>query len=320
MPFDESRILFAPRGGRRRAERRPWIVAGGGPVSVGQPRFSPDGSRLAYVSDATGWWNVWVADADGAHAHPVLDEAHDHAAPTWSPGQRSFAWAPDGAAIAICRNEDGFGRLIVVPVSGRKAAAARDVREVAKGWHHSLDWGPGGIVATRSGARTPPTITVVDPDTADRRVLARGAPAGIERGAVEPEAVTWASGTETVHGLLSRPSSAALGADTAPPMLVLVHGGPSDQATVVWQPRGRVLRRPRVGGAAARPPRLDRVRPPVRPGPAGAVGRARRRGHRRGHPGRGRAGLVRPGSRRGHGRECGRAHRVAPVRAATGRW
>ncbi|HEY3723835.1 MAG TPA: S9 family peptidase [Acidimicrobiia bacterium] len=238
MPFDESRILLAARradGVVRGDDAR--VVAGGGPVSVGQPRFSPDGARLAYVSDASGWWNVWVADADGAHAHPVLDEPHDHAAPTWSPGQRSFAWAPDGSAIAICRNEDGFGRLIVVPVSGRRAASARDVREVAKGWHHSLDWGPGGIVATRSGARTPPTITVVDPDSTDRRVLARGAPAGIERDAVEPEAVTWTSGTETVHGLLYRPSASALGADTAPPMLVLVHGGPSDQATVVWQPR-----------------------------------------------------------------------------------
>ncbi len=116
MPFDESRILLAPTGGGT-----PEVVAGGGAVSVGQPRFSPDGSRLAYVSDATGWWNVWVADGDGSHARPLLEEPHDQASPTWSPGQRSFAWAPDGAAIAICRNEDGFGRLLVVPVPDRGA-------------------------------------------------------------------------------------------------------------------------------------------------------------------------------------------------------
>ena len=34
-------------------------------ISVGQPRFSPDGRRLAYVSDESGYWNVVVADADG---------------------------------------------------------------------------------------------------------------------------------------------------------------------------------------------------------------------------------------------------------------
>ncbi len=233
MPFDESRILLAPAG----SDAVPALIAGGGPVSVGQPRFSPDGTRLAYVSDATGWWNVWIADADGSNARPVIEEDHDHAAPTWSPGQRSFAWSPDGSEIALCRNEDGFARLIVVDATAQHSRSGRDVRELAKGWHHSLDWGPNGIVAVRSGARTPPTVTVVDPGTGSRRLVARGAPAGIERGAVEPEVVTWESAGETVHGLLYRPHQSALGRDTAPPMLVLVHGGPSDQATAGWQPR-----------------------------------------------------------------------------------
>lgn len=233
MPFDESRILLAPRAGAG----EPRIVAGGGAVSVGQPRFSPDGARLAFVSDTSGWWNVWVADADGSNARRVLDEAHDHAGPTWSPGQRSFAWSPDGSAIALARNEDGFCRLVVVDVSGDVPVPASAVREISKGWHHSLDWGVNGIVSIRSGARTPPTVAVIDPVTADRRVLARGAPAGIERTTVEPEVVTWPSADATVHGLLYRPHESALGAGTAPPMLVLVHGGPSDQATAGWQPR-----------------------------------------------------------------------------------
>ena len=233
MPFDESRILLAPRAG----SEAPRVVAGGGAVSVGQSRFSPDGSRLAYVSDATGWWNVWVADADGAHAHPLLEEPRDHASPTWSPGQRSFAWSPDGSEIAICRNEDGFARLIAVDATSASPHPSKDARELAKGWHHSLDWGPLGIVAVRSGARTPPVVTVVDPQTADRRAIARGAPAGIERDAVEPEAVKWRSGNATAHGLLYRPRESALGPDSLPPMLVLVHGGPTDQATVGWQPR-----------------------------------------------------------------------------------
>ncbi len=54
---------------------------------------------------------------------------------------------------------------------------------------------------------------------------------------MEPEAVTWRSANAIVHGLLYRPRESALGPDAPPPMLVLVHGGPSDQATVGWQPR-----------------------------------------------------------------------------------
>ena len=77
----------------------------------------------------------------------------------------------------------------------------------------------------------------MDPDDKVRREIARGAPAGIERGSVEPEAVTWRSANATARGLLYRPAHSALGEGAKPPLLVLVHGGPTDQATVGWQPR-----------------------------------------------------------------------------------
>jgi imidazolonepropionase-like amidohydrolase/Tol biopolymer transport system component len=51
-----------------------------------QPRFSPDGSRIAFVSDRAGGDNLWVMDADGSHAHAVTDEAeHIVHNPAWSP-------------------------------------------------------------------------------------------------------------------------------------------------------------------------------------------------------------------------------------------
>ena len=224
---------------------------------------------------------------------------------------------PTARRSRSCRNEDGFGRLVRRRRDGTKPRSAKDARELAKGWHHSLDWGPDGIVAVRSGARTPPTVTIIDPDTADaaraRARRARGHRA--RRGRARDRHVARAANDDGARPALPAGES-ALGPDTAPPLLVLVHGGPTDQATAGWQPRGRVLRRPRVGGAAARPPRLDRLRARVRAGVARALGRARRRRHRGGHPRRGGAGLVRPGPRRGHGRERGRAHDVARVRAA----
>jgi dipeptidyl aminopeptidase/acylaminoacyl peptidase len=226
MSWDASRIVVAaPDGSGARA------VAGGADTSVGQPRFSPVGDALAYVSDADGWWNVWVADGDGANAAPLLAERFEHAEPAWGPGQRSFAWAPDGRAIALCRNERGFGRLVVCTRSG-------DASDVARGWHHGIEWGAGGIVAVRSGARTAPAVTVVEPDGSRRRVLASGAPTGFRAaGIAEPELVSWAGadGTE-VHGLWFRPEHSALGPGSEPPVLIDVHGGPTGQAAVQWKP------------------------------------------------------------------------------------
>ncbi len=219
MSWTASRIVLVDRH-----EGVPRVVAGGGRESVGQPRYAPDGRWLAYVSDAPGWWNVHVARADGTGARVLLAEPHDHAEPAWGPGQRSFAWSPDSDAIALCRNEDGFARLVEVTLAG-------DVHELAKGWHHALDWSRAGIVAVRSGARTPPEVTVLDPVAGERRVVARGVAAGLEDGAREPEIVRWSSGGVTVTGLFFAPDRES---GSPPPLFVDLHGGPTGQAAVRW--------------------------------------------------------------------------------------
>ena len=39
-----------------------------------QARFSPDGKRLTYMSDAGGGDNIWVMNIDGSNAHEVSKE------------------------------------------------------------------------------------------------------------------------------------------------------------------------------------------------------------------------------------------------------
>ncbi|MDQ1533003.1 MAG: hypothetical protein QOF28_764, partial [Actinomycetota bacterium] len=103
MSWDASRIAL-----RRLADNEAKVVAGGAGEGVGQPRFSPDGAHLAWVSDRSGVTNLWVASSDGSQAKPFTAEADECAAPAWGPGQRTYAWSPDGREIAWCRNEQGF--------------------------------------------------------------------------------------------------------------------------------------------------------------------------------------------------------------------
>ncbi len=211
MPWDASRIVVRDADGKTR------VVADA--PGCGQPRFAPDGSRLAYIRDH----QLWVDDA------PVLEERFEHAEPSWGASQRSYAWSPASDELAWCRNEDGFGRL-VIGAPDRKSA-----RELSKGWHRGIDWGADGIVCVRSGAVTPPEIVALAPNGSARRQIARGAVGGFERtGLVEPRAVSWKSSSATVHGLLWRPESPR---STPPPLLVWVHGGPTSQALADWNAR-----------------------------------------------------------------------------------
>ncbi|MEM7081787.1 MAG: amidohydrolase family protein [Pseudomonadota bacterium] len=51
-----------------------------------QPRFSPDGTEIAFTSDAGGGDNIWIMDADGDHPRPLTKERFRLLNnPYWSP-------------------------------------------------------------------------------------------------------------------------------------------------------------------------------------------------------------------------------------------
>ena len=64
-----------------------------GPAFDMQPRFSPDGRRIAIASDRNGATNIWTIDRDGGDAKQVSrDQRWFINSPTWSPdGQYIFA-------------------------------------------------------------------------------------------------------------------------------------------------------------------------------------------------------------------------------------
>src|SRR4029079_12215350 len=134
------------------APDEPMVVAGGDDVAVGQPRFAPVGDTLAFVAETDGWMNVGTGSPGETPVRCVLAEEHEHAEPSWGPGQRSFTWSPDGRALAINRNEDGFGRLGLVSLDGGTST------ELSRGWHRGLDWSARGIACLRSGGRTAPQL------------------------------------------------------------------------------------------------------------------------------------------------------------------
>lgn len=64
MPWDSSEVWVAdvtPEGAVANAAR----VAGGPEESAQQPQFCGATGRLYFVSDASGWWNLYCREAKG---------------------------------------------------------------------------------------------------------------------------------------------------------------------------------------------------------------------------------------------------------------
>jgi Tol biopolymer transport system component/imidazolonepropionase-like amidohydrolase len=61
-----------------------------------QPRFSPDGDEIVFISDRSGDDNVWIMAADGSDVRPVTrDVASSYLSPEWT---------PDGDYIVVSRS------------------------------------------------------------------------------------------------------------------------------------------------------------------------------------------------------------------------
>jgi hypothetical protein len=69
--------LDAGGGGRVVLTESPlWLAAEGKkPWNSVAPVWSPDGSRIAFLTDRTGRWEIWVMGADGSNPQPMFGDA-----------------------------------------------------------------------------------------------------------------------------------------------------------------------------------------------------------------------------------------------------
>ena len=83
-------------------------MAGGDDESVQQPRWHPDGS-LWFISDRTGWWNLYRWTAAGAVEPMVVMDA-EIGVPQWVFGQSRYDFLPDGRVV-FAYSRGGFDHL-----------------------------------------------------------------------------------------------------------------------------------------------------------------------------------------------------------------
>ena len=56
------------------------------------PQYSPDGKKIAFASDRSGSYEIWVGNADGSGAVQLTSQGGHAGTPRWSPDSRSIAF------------------------------------------------------------------------------------------------------------------------------------------------------------------------------------------------------------------------------------
>jgi hypothetical protein len=74
-----------------------------------EPVWSPDGGRIAFVSDEGGTQDLWIVEKSGANLRRLTRDVFLDASPTWT---------PDGGSIVYASLRDGVWGLYSVTVSG----------------------------------------------------------------------------------------------------------------------------------------------------------------------------------------------------------
>ncbi|HEX9374362.1 MAG TPA: prolyl oligopeptidase family serine peptidase, partial [Roseiflexaceae bacterium] len=231
MPWDGAELWVADLNddGSLSARTR---IAGGVDESIFQPEWSPDGV-LHFVSDRTGWWNLYRWR--GGRAEPLHAMEAEFGLPQWVFGMSTYCFEP-GGRIICAYTAGGVSHMASLDA----ATGAFEPIDLPYTLVEGLRAGAGQVVFVGGSPAEPPAVVRLD--LADRvgEVLRRSSEAIVDAGYIStPEPIEFpTAGGLTAHAFFyqSRNPDFSAPPGDRPPLLVIIHGGPTGAADVVFSP------------------------------------------------------------------------------------
>jgi len=228
MPWDGTELMVAEVSGTSAAPAR--LVAGGPTESIFQPAWSPDG-RLHFISDRTGWWNLYRQEDDGGEPTNLAPMDAEFGGPMWMFGYSSTVFLPDGR-IACLYRQGGVQHLALLdPTTGELL----DLDLPFASFEPYLRSSGDRLVFVAGAPTIPHQVVELDLSTRAIETVRASDPVELEESRfAEPRPIEFPSaGGRRAYGYYYPPTNPDVVAPDGerPPLLVRIHGGPTSEVT-----------------------------------------------------------------------------------------
>ena len=250
MPWDGTRLCVADVDAIG-AIAIPSVIAGNDTEAVLAPQWSPAGV-LHFVSDRTGWWNIYRLDQGKAHA--LWPQPAEFGAPPWSFGGAPYGF--DGEDVISVFGRPGARRLARIPADGSEPR----LFELAYAELGSIHVASGSVILNAASPSSQPALIEVSLVTGDANVLYQPGASTLDPSFISaPEAVTFPSTAGEAHAFYYAPRNPGFTAPTSerPPLIVISHGGPTgatgsaySSGIQFWTTRGFAVLDVNYGGSS----------------------------------------------------------------------
>ena len=255
MPWMGTGLYVLQLNAAENAE--PILIAGGERESVFQPEWAPDGSALYFVSDRSGWWNLY-RQKSRTPTEPLAVMEAEFGAPQWVFGLSTYAFA--GSDRLVCSYvSKGLGYL------GQIDLTSGDFKTLDVPWTEfsSIRAGKDRVVFRAGSSSAPAGISVLHLDSGNTEVLKKSTSVAdddeLAKHFSNAEAVEFPTGQDrTAFGLYYPAFNPHYeGSESLrPPLVVKCHGGPTSDASSTldlriqyWTSRGIAVLDVNYGGS-----------------------------------------------------------------------
>ncbi|MGG6293213.1 prolyl oligopeptidase family serine peptidase [Leptolyngbya sp. AN02str] len=233
MPWDSTELWVAPiqPDGTLGAATK---VAGGPEESVFQPEWSPDG-RLYFVSDRTGWWNLYRWDTASGNAEPLCPKEAEFGLPLWVFGMATYGFA-DADTLICSYSENGLSHLAKLDTRSLELTNIPTPFSSVGG----VRVGNGWVVFGGGSPDRPGAIARLNLATGTVEELRRSSSLDIDSGYISiPQPIEFPTENGlTAYGFFYPPKNQDFAAPEGerPPLLVKSHGGPTAATSASFSP------------------------------------------------------------------------------------